>query len=131
MASKKRYYYIKEGHEIHRVKGRDAEGNRIVEVFHYGKEYPTHTKEFGGKKTTYVSAGNKILLTHDELISKKYWRDVIITNSVEREDTQKTLNRAYVDGREILLKDKARQLGLKEADEIVEKYIGGDVVLQH
>lgn len=129
MSNKKRAYPIKEGHEIHRVKGRDADGNRIVEVFHYGKTYPTQIKEFGGKKTIYVSAGNKILLTRDELINKKYWRDVIITNSVEREDMQKTLNKAYVDGREILLKGKARQLGLKEADEIVEKYIGGEVGL--
>ena len=129
MSNKKRAYPILEGHEIHVGEGKDKDGYKIVKVYHNGKMRKQQTKP--DDKIKYISAGNKILLTHDELMNKKYWRDVMITNSVEFEDTQKTLKKARVDGREMLLKSKARQLGLKEADEIVEKYIGGDVVLQH
>jgi hypothetical protein len=129
MSNKKRAYPIREGHEIHVGEGKDIDGYKIIKVYHNGKMRKQETKP--DDKVKYISAGNKILLTHDELINKKYWRDVIITNRVEHEDMQKMLDKAYVDGREKLLKGKAYQLGLKEADEIVEKYIGGDVVLQH
>ena len=129
MSNKKRAYPIIPGHEIHVGEGKDKDGYKIIKVYHSGKMQKHETKP--EDKIKYISAGNKIKLTHDELIGKKYWRDVYIPNSVEFEDTQKTLYRARVDGREKLLKTKAHQLGLKEADKIVERYIGGEVVLQH
>jgi hypothetical protein len=129
MSNKKRAYPILEGHEIHVGEGRDKDGYKIIKVYHNGKMRRQETKP--DDKVKYISAGNKIFLTHDELINKKYWRDVAITNSVEFENVRKTLDKARIDGRELVLKNKAYQLGLKKADEIVEKYIGGEVVLQH
>jgi hypothetical protein len=122
-------YYIKEGHEIHKAKGRDINGDRIVEVYHHksNTKFP-RTVEHGDIKVTYISAGNKIALTHDELRNKKYWRDVIISNSVEWKDLNRELTEAYPKGRKTVLMDKAIRLGIPKADEVVDRYISGDVL---
>ena len=99
----------------------------IIGVYHNKNTPLPKSVKYGNAKTVYKSLGHKISLSREELINKKYWRDVIISNSVERVEIRNLLNRAYVDGRERILKEKAYGLGIQRPDEVVEKYIGGEV----
>lgn len=126
----KRSYYIKERHYIEASRHKDADGNILIEVYHHKNTPLPKSIEYNGMKTIYKSLGHKISLSREQLINKKYWRDVIFTNSVELADIQKEINRAYPEGREMILKDKAARLGLPESDEVVEKYLAGETAMR-
>lgn len=126
MPNKKRTYYIRERHYIHGSQSKDADGNILIGVYHNKNTPLPKSIEYDGKKVTYSSLGHKISLSREELINKKYWRDVLFTNSTELIDIQREIREAYPRAREKILKDKAARLRLPQSDEIVEKYLAGE-----